>query len=164
MLRELWSTSIGSGCLAKQDVAPVVDWSRVCTCGEQIQQNVKVQIRARLANILIECVGACEVSPLYNELLGAEGALGPRFTGGRWAHLWVAALSAKPRGQVDGHLTLHDPRAGAAMVFMPELTWTREPIYSIEDGLSLIIPGWIGWSVPILRAQDRCLLSWVVGY
>lgn len=160
MIREHWKTSIWNGVIHKYEVSSNVRWSELKhdSVGRKAAYR---QIESYLANVLCQTVGGSyegEVSSNF-KTLAQNDYCGPRYIGGKWAHIWVVALDDNVSSTCVGHIILHDPRTGAGLVHMPSTPWARAKTFSLVDGLSLIVPGWLGWSIPIVSSEYQHLLA-----
>ncbi len=163
MISELWTTTVWNGRLSKFEVVPNIRWSAISHNGFGTRSSVHDEIEDRLCDVLrqkVGCGGSGLVSSTF-EILKKADFRGPRCTGGKWAHVWAGALTDNTTTSCDGHVALHDPRAGAALVTMPGMPWAKGQSFLLVDGLSLLIPGWLSWSVPIVRGQQEYILACV---
>ncbi|MFE6273949.1 hypothetical protein ACFVQ9_34750 [Streptomyces goshikiensis] len=80
---------------------------------------------------------------------------GLRHGTGAWCALLVLGARTQDAGTLSGAVILHDPRAGAANVGLPGLPWGRPLTLTTCPGLLAVFPGWLGWQVAPVRADDE---------
>jgi hypothetical protein len=57
-----------------------------------------------------------------------------------------------------GTIVMHDPRAGSANISLPGLPFGRPITVNPAQGRLLVIPGWLGYSLMSLSADDEHIL------
>lgn len=80
---------------------------------------------------------------------------GLRHGTGAWCALLVLDARTDDPGTLSGAVILHDPRAGAANVGLPGLPWGRPVNLTTRPGLLAVVPGWLGWQVAPVSADDE---------
>ncbi|GGU37804.1 hypothetical protein [Streptomyces violascens] len=80
---------------------------------------------------------------------------GLRHGTGAWCALIVLGARTSHVETLSGAVVLHDPRAGAANVGLPGLPWGRPLTLTTRPGLLAVVPGWLGWQVAPVRADDE---------
>lgn len=76
-------------------------------------------------------------------------------TGAWQAWVYLAHLDPGDAHRDCGALTLHDPRSGCEQVTVPGLPWGRPLTVRPADGLTVVAPGWLGWSQIALAPGQR---------
>ncbi|MFE4263502.1 hypothetical protein [Streptomyces sp. NPDC056883] len=85
---------------------------------------------------------------------------GLRHGTGAWCALLVLDARTDAPGTLSGAVILHDPRAGSANVGLPGLPWGRPVTLTTRPGLLAVVPGWLGWQVaPVLAEDERTVLT-----
>jgi hypothetical protein len=159
VIAELWKTSYATTSLTKEQLLPEIDWRETETTHLSQSPELQEAIADRLTKKLVEAVAPAHQTSgqrrVRFEVIGGGTFRGIQYSGGEHALLWTALLN----GPMSGQIILQDPRAGAAMVAMPGMPWGGSQAVEMYDGLTLVIPGWLGWSIPSVGAKSHYLTA-----
>jgi hypothetical protein len=83
---------------------------------------------------------------------------GMRYGDGLFRVVTIVESNAPEAHRDSGMIALNDPRVGAANVALPGLPWGRPIKIPANRGTTLILPGWLSWSVAPLRAPHSMVV------
>lgn len=166
----LWETPVWTGAPAFEDQAALTDLTsadpevraqRVAAFGEALTEVAQALVSA----------GAREPDSPWSartERWEAGYHCGLRYGQGTLQAIVVVSATGTARHPESGRISLHDPRAGAANVFLPGLPWGRHHHLEPKPGNVLICPSWVAWSVaPVQEGHtvEVCLFrsTWAAG-
>jgi len=157
-IRPLWTTNIWVGEVTPQprDRSDSGDDRSPLVLPEGLQGQLEEAARRLLAALRPETFDV----EYETRLLHADqaGSLAHVYSPEDAAALVYLTSDNRSGRQESGQIILHDPRAGAANVFVPGWPWNRPFVLRAHAGAAVLFPGWLAYTIaPVHPDHDLTL-------